>query len=282
MPRFRPAPATASSRASSSAAAACSSIFGEHSAWPSGDTDLLPGTLGAITDPANGRGGAIGFIDYSHPVFEVFKAPRSGDFSSAHIFRYRALAAGPGARILARFDDGAVAAAERRVGAGRVIAWTSTLDDSWSDLAVKPVYLPLVHQLVRYLAHYEQPLSWQTVGQVLDLPAAPKARGDRVIVTPSGQRISQAAGAAGLLELNEQGVYEIRGAGVPGAEGARVPGATGAGVPGAGVPGARVLHGARCWGARCHGARCTVTGATVPGARRQCPSGGRIGRGRLR
>ncbi|HWF86078.1 MAG TPA: BatA domain-containing protein [Vicinamibacterales bacterium] len=203
-------------------------IFGEHSAWPSGDTDLLPGTLGAVTDPANGRGGAIGFIDYSHPVFEVFRAPRSGDFSSAHIFRYRALAAGPGARILARFDNGAVAAAERRVGAGRVIAWTSTLDDSWSDLAVKPVYLPLVHQLMRYLGHYEQPLSWQTVGQVLDLPAASNARGDRVIVTPSGQRISQAAGAAGLVELNEQGTYEIRGAAVPGAA------APGAGV----VPGA--------------------------------------------
>ncbi len=193
-------------------------VFGEHSAWPSGDTDLLPGTLGAVTDPSDGRGGAIGFIDYSHPIFEVFRAPRSGDFSSAHIFRYRSLTSGPASRVLARFDDGAVAAAERRVGTGRVIAWTSTLDDSWSDLAVQPVYLPLVHQLVRYLAHYEQPLSWQTVGQVLDLPASPNGRGDRVIVTPSGRRVTQPANAAGLLELNEQGIYEIRGAGVPGAE----------------------------------------------------------------
>jgi hypothetical protein len=211
-------------------------IFGEHSAWPSGDTALLPGTVGPITDPANGRGGAIGFIDYSHPVFEVFRAPRSGDFSSAHIFRYRALTANPDARILARFDDGAVAAAERRIGAGRVIAWTSTLDDSWSDLAVQPVYLPLVHQLARYLAHYEQPQSWQTVGQVLDLPAA-NGRGDRIVVTPSGQRIAQTAGGAGLVELNEQGIYEIRGATVPGAtdSGARVQGAK---VPGAAVPGA--------------------------------------------
>ncbi len=28
---------------------------------------------------------------------------------------------------------------------------TTTLDDSWNDLALKPVYLPLVHQLVRYI-----------------------------------------------------------------------------------------------------------------------------------
>jgi len=208
-------------------------IFGEHSTWPSGDTALLPGTIGPITDPANGRGGAIGFIDYSHPVFEVFRAPRSGDFSSAHMFRYRALTTTPDARVLARFDDGAVAAAERRIGAGRVIAWTSTLDDSWNDLAVQPVYLPLVHQLVRYLAHYEQPQSWQTVGQVLDLPAA-NGRGDRVVVTPSGQRIPQTADGAGLVELTEQGIYEIRGTKEP-ARGATVPDAT---APGATVPGA--------------------------------------------
>ena len=184
-------------------------VFGDHSTWPSDDADLLPGKAGAVMDPAKSRG-SIGFIDYSHPVFEVFKAPRSGDFSAAHVFRYRAFESGPDAHVLARFDDGAVAAAERRVGAGRVIAWTSTLNDSWSDLAVRPVYLPLVHQLVRYLARYEQPVAWLTVGQVVDLTASSKVRGERVVVTPSGRRIIQPAGAPGLLELNEQGVYEIR------------------------------------------------------------------------
>ena len=75
-------------------------------------------------------------------------------------------AARPGDRVLARYDDGAVAALEKKVGAGRVIVWTSTLDDTWTDIAVKPVFLPLVHQLVRYLAHYEPATSWLTVGQV--------------------------------------------------------------------------------------------------------------------
>jgi Mg-chelatase subunit ChlD len=186
-------------------------VYGEHSGTSAGDPDLLPGKAGAVTDPAKGRGGSIGFIDYSHPVFEVFKAPRSGDFTSAHVFRYRAFESGPDARVIARFDDGAVAAAERRIGSGRVIVWTSTLDDSWSDVAVKPVYLPLVHQLVRYLAHYEQPVSWLTVGQVLDLAAASRPRADRVVVTPSGQRVTQTAGGSGVLELSEQGVYEVRG-----------------------------------------------------------------------
>jgi len=188
-------------------------VMGDHASWPQGEADLLPGRLGATVDRTTGRSGSLGYLDYSHPVFEVFKAPRSGDFSAGHVFRYRALQPGPTDRILARFDDGAIAAAERKVGAGRVIVWTTTLDDTWTDIAVKPIFLPLVHQLVRYLAHYEPATSWVTVGQVLDLNARAKDRSNRIVVTPSGDRITQSGagqGNEGLLELSQQGVYEVR------------------------------------------------------------------------
>jgi hypothetical protein len=195
-------------------------VLGEHSAWPAADAALLPGTLGAVVDPTDGRGDAIAFVDYSHPVFEVFKAPRSGDFSSTHIFRYRAVEPRPDARILARFDDGAAAGVEGRIGAGRVVVWTSTMDDSWSDLALKPVFLPLVHQLARYLARYEQPASWQTVGQVRDLNQTSHVRGDRVVASPSRRRTPQKAGTPGLIELSEQGFYEVRSTGAGAGAGA--------------------------------------------------------------
>jgi hypothetical protein len=165
-------------------------------------------------DRLSGGSGTLGYRDTGHEVFEVFKAPRSGDFTSAHIFRYRSLVPVPEARVLARFDDGAVAAAERRTGAGRVIVWATTLDNTWTDLAIKPVYLPLVHQLVRYLARYEQTPSWLTVGQVVDLASTfATIRGERVVVSPSGERTTQAANTPGLLELREQGVYEVRAGG---------------------------------------------------------------------
>jgi hypothetical protein len=143
-------------------------------------------------------------------VFEIFKAPRSGDFTAARIHRYRALQTGPADRILARYDDGNVAMAERRIGTGRVIAWTSTLDDSWNDGPKKPIYVPVVQQLVRYLARYEQTSEWSTVGQVVDLSNLLKSRADRTVMTPGGDRISVPSSEAGLLELSEQGVYEIR------------------------------------------------------------------------
>src|SRR5581483_8668999 len=188
-------------------------VVGDHTTWPSGEADLLPGKLGAPVDRMSGRSGTLGYIDYSHPIFEVFKAPRSGDFSAAHFFEYRAIEPGPNDRVIARFDDGTPAAVERKIGAGRIVAWTSTLDDTWTDIAVKPVFLPLVHQLVRYLADYEQPVSWMTVGQVLDVNAKTHGRGDRLVVTPSGQRITPAAASEsgqGVVELGEQGFYELR------------------------------------------------------------------------
>lgn len=184
-------------------------VAGDHTTWPTTDAELLPGRLGAAVDRTDGLPGSLGFLDYSHQVFELFKAPRSGDFSAAHVFRYRAVDVTEGDRVLARYDDGGVAAAERRFGQGRIVVWTSTLDDSFTDIAVKPVFLPLVHQLVRYLAHYEQPASWYTVGQVLDVAQRAKGRTDRIVVTPSGERVTQQNGK-GLVELAEQGVYELR------------------------------------------------------------------------
>jgi hypothetical protein len=182
---------------------------GDHTTWPQGEKDLMPGTLGPTVDRTQGRGATLGFIDHSHFVFEIFTAPRSGDFSAAQIYRYRRIDPAPGDKVLARFDDGAVAAVERKVGSGRVIAWASALDTSYSDLPLKTVYLPLVTQLVKYLAQFEAPHSWQTVGQVVDVQALTKSRANWVVVTPAGKRVT----STGPLELDEQGVYEVRPAG---------------------------------------------------------------------
>ena len=197
--------------------------FGDRSAWPTAETDLLPGRMGSVVDRLEGRGGTM-TLDYSHPAFEVFRAPRSGDFSAAKVQRYRLLETGPDDRVLARYDDARVAAAEKRVGAGRVVAWTTTLDDEWNDFARRPIYLPLVHQIVKYLARYEQETAWRSVGQVVDLSNALKGRAERAILTPSGQRIRVGESEPGLLEIDEQGIYEIRTGSGPAASTDRVAG----------------------------------------------------------
>jgi hypothetical protein len=187
--------------------------LGPRATWPQ-EADVLPAALLQPVDRTRGDAGRVGALEFGHPVFEPFRAPRSGDFSGTRFYGYRVVKPVEGTQILARFDAGAPALLERRVGNGRVLLWTSTLDLSWSDLPLKPVYLPFVHQSVRHLASYAQPAPWLTVGQVLD-PTAGAVRGatpaGRIALTPSGRRVPLDEEGSEVLALSESGFYSVRG-----------------------------------------------------------------------
>jgi hypothetical protein len=187
-------------------------VAGERAAWPS-PADILPGVPGAAVDRSRGAAARLGALEYGHPLFEVFRGPRTGDFASARFYGYRSVVPGPSASTLARFDDGQPALIERRTGTGRVLMWTSTLDTTWTDLALKPVFVPFVHRVVRYLGAYREPKPWRTVGDVVDPGLQAPALGSdisRVALTPSGARISLDGDGPEVLELAEQGFYEFR------------------------------------------------------------------------
>ena len=204
-------------------------VLGERANWGTDSNDLLPGVPGNVVDRA-GRGGALAELDFSHPVLELFKAPRSGNLTTARFFRYRAITmkpepAGdkegelaPSRRVVARFDDGAIAMAERKIGSGSVMLWASTLDNYWNDLAPsRPVYLPFVHEVVRHLATYERPANFFTIGDVVDPGHLLRASGlglqsgtGAMILTPGGQRIEQ-SGTPTPVQLAQQGFYEVHG-----------------------------------------------------------------------
>ena len=202
-------------------------IAGESGRWAADDVDLFPGTLGAVEDREEGRGGRLGHLDYDHPIFGVFRGPRRGDFSAARIFRARAwqIPASDSAILIARFDDGSPALAERRVGDGRVLVWASTLDALWTDLALQPVFLPFVHELLRYASGRVDVMDAFTAGQVLDVTdaRAMETAGlgevsealasdeERVVLAPSGKSDPLPTGEGPhFLELAEQGFYEMR------------------------------------------------------------------------
>ena len=187
-------------------------VTGDRASW-SGPPAILPGPLGNAVDRSAGSPARLGALEYGHPALEVFRAPRSGDFAAARFYGYRAVTASPGSQVLARYDDGAPALLERKSGNGRVLMWTSSIDTFWNDLAVRPVYLPLMHRLLRYLGDYRESSPWRTVGEVVDAPVPLKgarAEASRVALTPSGQRVSLDGEGPEVLELTEQGFYEIR------------------------------------------------------------------------
>ena len=208
-------------------------LAGPRASWPGSRTAWLPASIENPVDRTRGAPAKLSAIDYGHVVFEPFRSPRSGDFSTARFYSYRGLKAAKDATVLARFDTGEPALVERNAGRGHVMVFASTLDLSWNDLPLKPVFLPFIHQLGRRLSGYKEQPAWLTVGQVLDVGAAEAAAGatlsassgsaSRTVLAPSGQRrdLAPAVAAPGAppsatsaaLELTEQGFYEVRGSG---------------------------------------------------------------------
>jgi uncharacterized membrane protein len=187
-------------------------VAGQRGSWPQDKARVVPAIFGESLDRSRGPAARLVGLEYGHAVFEPFRAPRSGDFSAARFYAYRAVTAQPGANVLARFDDGTPALLESRLGAGRTLAWASSLGMDWNDLAVKPVFLPFVHQMARHLAAYRQPEPWLTVGEVLDPARTLSARAAdvRIVVSPSGNRIALDPEGGDVVPLEEQGFYELR------------------------------------------------------------------------
>jgi hypothetical protein len=178
---------------------------------PLGDwLGVLP-SIGQPVDRYTTGGTTLGYVDTGHPVFEAFAGARRGDFSAARVFRYRPIPGESFPRVLARFADGGVALAERPVGEGRVLVFSSTLDGSWNDLTLQPVFLPFLHQLVKYSAGYAPARSWLSVGEPFDAGALAASRdGYSIALAPSGEQLRIEAGVP--LELGEIGFYELRSA----------------------------------------------------------------------
>ncbi|HYD54875.1 MAG TPA: BatA domain-containing protein, partial [Gemmatimonadaceae bacterium] len=175
---------------------------------------ILPATPGDVVDRGV-EGGRLANLDLSHPALEPFAQPRGGDFASARVLRYRAARLADSAVAIARWDDGGIALAERRVGAGISLVWTSTFDTYWNDLALQPVFLPLVHRLSRHAARLAEARASRAVGELLEAPRG--AAGATVVAeAPSGLRIpvrDSVGTARGAVPLREAGFYTLRAAG---------------------------------------------------------------------
>ena len=92
------------------------------------------------------------------------------------------------ANVLARYEDGSPALLEANVGRGRVLLFTSSLGSSWNDLPLTPLYLPLVHQMIRYVSKAEEG-SWHRLGQTFRV--AKEINSDAPAVdSPDGARLT--------------------------------------------------------------------------------------------
>ena len=93
-------------------------------------------------------------IDRRHPLLAGFSAGGEG-LASARFFQYELLepvASDGGRTVILRYETGAPALVEAEIGAGRVLLLTTTVDREWTDLPIRPGFLPLIQEAARRLA----------------------------------------------------------------------------------------------------------------------------------
>ncbi|HTG88394.1 MAG TPA: BatA domain-containing protein [Pyrinomonadaceae bacterium] len=176
---------------------------------------LMPATLREAVETKAGESVAITNVKFDHPIFEVFQ--ESGRLAAAHVIGYFRSEPTANATVLARFEDGSPALVESRTGKGRVLLFTSSLGPSWNDLPLTPLYLPFIHQMVRYAGAREDN-AWYGLGQTFTVRK--EANGQLPPVdTPAGARLSEVRNTPDgdlLVTARELGFYRLRYGNSPG------------------------------------------------------------------
>jgi hypothetical protein len=100
--------------------------------------------------------------------------------------------------VLLRYSDGLPAFLERRVGSGRVVLFTSSLDDDWTDFPLRSVYVALMHQFARGLSGslLLEGSPELEVGATVALPVPPDPGRQAWVVSPAGVEVRLEPGAA--------------------------------------------------------------------------------------
>ncbi len=134
-------------------------------------------------------------VKYEHPIFVPFKEPNHGDFGKARFYRIFQAVPTKDATVIAAYDDGSPALFEKPYGTlGRVLCFTSTIDREWNDLPIRAVYLPFLHEAIKYLA-------------LKDIDAAPNYRvGDSVELKISDDENGDAARRTEIAVFNPNNV----------------------------------------------------------------------------
>ncbi|MBL8234285.1 MAG: hypothetical protein JNL98_37660, partial [Bryobacterales bacterium] len=144
-----------------------------------------------------------GSMDVNHPAL------RSGRWDNVKFYQVMRVEQGQ-ARTLARLSDDTPLLLEKRLGEGRVLLFTSTLDNISNDFPLHASFVPFVEQAGRYLTGSEvRPASF-FVDSHVELRAEQGA-GTVEVLDPRGKRalsLNEAAKARSF-PLTETGFYDI-------------------------------------------------------------------------
>jgi Aerotolerance regulator N-terminal/von Willebrand factor type A domain len=175
---------------------------------------VLPARMHSIREaPRVDRPFRIAGVDRSHPLFQPFDGGPTG-LEKARIRAHLLvdLDATTAGTTLIDLVGGLPLLMERQVEKGRTMLLTTTVDRDWTDLPIRPGFLPLMQRSVRHLARRLDNRGPRRirVGQALQIEVS-KGMQRLVVRTPEEKDITYPA-----VELAEKSSVEFRGTDVPG------------------------------------------------------------------
>jgi len=186
---------------------------------------LLPFALGTLSGETRENAPAVSVISqrFENPALELFNDPRNGSLADAAIKLWFKMKepqnpsmGATDATVLARLESGDPFLVEKKFGEGRVIACATALDADWSNLPMRPLYLPLLQRLSVYLASNVFPPRNLGVGKpLLALLPVADVNKEATVTTPGGEAVKIKAvkrGERAVIEyLNTQrpGLYTL-------------------------------------------------------------------------
>jgi len=147
---------------------------------------------------------SVARIDSSHPAL----AETSG-WRDISVSRLMSLDTGTEAHLMVSLDNGVPLLLEHKTGQGRLLLLTSSLDNTWNDLPIRPVFVNFVAEAGKYLSGENLLKRNQTAGDYLKLTQTGTAAGQ--VVNPEGRTILSLADThrSQDIKLNQTGIYEI-------------------------------------------------------------------------
>lgn len=209
----------------------------------------LPAVLGAARSVKPSQSAAA--LIPEHPVFSLMGGNPSRLLSKTRLRRVIPLSPTGGGKTLLSLEDGTPILVVGQAGAGKAAVWGSTCDREWTDIPVRPVFVPLLRGIVNFLgADSRGAASGVEAGQSIEVRALTARTGEEIQVrSPSGgdarlrSRNGQSAGGsrdlpgpatgkepgggavvyadtyeAGIYEVVKPGGTELVAANVPAAE----------------------------------------------------------------
>lgn len=166
---------------------------------------------------------------FEHEALTLFNDPENGTLASAEVWMWyppedveATKLAGESLAVLARLVNGDPLLIERRLGEGRIVFCSTACDADWSNLPMRPAYVPLMQQLVTYLAStVYPPTNVEAGGELALFLSAERDESKLKVVLPDGgvQHVTAAASGSRVVASFgpawQPGLHTISGEGVP-------------------------------------------------------------------